>query len=54
MLKQIQHKPDNKDSNFFSKKLTFLKTLIKKHRDNDTPLNYNELVTRFHAKIKNK
>ncbi len=54
MLKQIQHNRNKRDNNSFDKKLTFLKMLNGKNHDNDTPLNYNELVTRFLSKIKNK
>ena len=54
MLKQIQHNQNNRDDTFFEKKLTSLKILIGKNHDSDAPLNYNELVTRFLTKIKNK
>jgi len=54
MLKQTQHNRTSRESDLFSKKLTFLKMLIGKHQDNDPPLNYNELVTRFLSKTKNK
>jgi len=54
MLKQIHHKRKSRDHSFLEKKLAFLKMLLGKNHDNDTSLNYNEMVTRFISKVKNK